>query len=67
MRAAVLLLLSGCSLFSPRGYRGPKSDHFDGEEFFNPNLGTTKEKSGFFDFIGWLFTRDRGEWPEAFH
>jgi L-ascorbate metabolism protein UlaG (beta-lactamase superfamily) len=67
MRAATLLLLCSCSLFSTRGYQGPKSDHFDGEEFFNPDVGTSKENSGFFDFIGWMLTRDRGEWPDPFH
>jgi L-ascorbate metabolism protein UlaG (beta-lactamase superfamily) len=67
MRAALAgLLLAGCTLYSTRPYRGPKSDHFDGEEFFNPHL-TGEDSRGFFDLLAWIFTRDRGEWPERFH
>ncbi len=41
-------------------YKGPKSDHFDGSEFFN------EEKSGhsFSDMIKWLWEMETVDWPE---
>ena len=32
---ALAVLVSGCASFAARGYRGPKSDHFDGTRFHN--------------------------------
>ncbi|MGH9327392.1 MAG: MBL fold metallo-hydrolase [Terriglobia bacterium] len=45
---------------NPR-YRGPISDHFDGERFFNP--GVTSER-GFRDFLRWQLHSRRGVWSE---
>lgn len=63
MRALPLILLAGCTLYSTRPHQGAKSDHFDGEEFFNPELDASR---GFFELLKWMLTRDRGEWPEPF-
>jgi len=43
-------------------YAGPKSDHFDGEKFFNP-WGRRPEK-GFLDIWKWRLNGERAEWPE---
>jgi L-ascorbate metabolism protein UlaG (beta-lactamase superfamily) len=60
-----LLLLSvtavaGCA-WSPPGYKGPKSDHFDGKEFFNQG---NPPEHGFSDFLKWQRTREPGPWTE---
>lgn len=52
------LLLVSCS---PRSYQGPKTDHFDGEQFFNP--GKPMNKS-FLQLLQWRWTRQPGPWPE---
>lgn len=39
----------------------PKSDHFNGKTFFNPNFHGEK---GFFDLLKWQLTADRATWPE---
>ena len=44
---------------APR-YRGPLTDHFDGERFHNPNGDWQSERS----FIKWMLNRDRGHWDE---
>lgn len=41
-------------------YRGPKSDHFDGRVFFNPE---GKEPNGTLDLLHWLIGREKAEWP----
>ena len=46
-------------LAGPR-YRGPLTDHFDGEQFHNLEPGTHSEGS----FIKWQLQRQRGFWPE---
>ena len=43
-------------------YRGPPSDHFDGERFFNPGLGPPPRRAGF--FRRWASASDRAIWPE---
>lgn len=43
------------------GYIGPRSDHFDGEHFFNPGADTRRS---FQDFLRWQRTRQRTLWPE---
>jgi len=53
---AVLLL--SCT---PTYYRGPVSDHFDGERFFNP--GKPMDKT-FVDVLKWYATRERQPWPD---
>jgi L-ascorbate metabolism protein UlaG (beta-lactamase superfamily) len=44
---------------APR-YRGPVSDHFDGERFRNADLSWQSERS----FLKWQLERERGLWPE---
>ncbi|HCR48913.1 MAG TPA: twin-arginine translocation pathway signal [Bacteroidetes bacterium] len=47
--------------FSAPGYRGPKSDHFDGTHFHN--LGDIPQK-GFWDVLKWRINRKNvGYWP----
>src|ERR1700749_3179633 len=43
------------------GYEGPRSDHFDGHRFFNPEARAGR---GFKDFLRWQRTRQRKAWPE---
>ncbi len=38
----------------------PRSDHFDGERFFNPNGHNPR---GFRDLLKWQFGRTQGAWP----
>jgi L-ascorbate metabolism protein UlaG (beta-lactamase superfamily) len=47
--------------FSAPKYRGPKSDHFDGQRFHN--LQTTAH-AGFVDMVRWMANRDEGPWQE---
>jgi L-ascorbate metabolism protein UlaG (beta-lactamase superfamily) len=51
--------ISGCCMFSASGYKGPRSDHFDGKRFFNQGTGP---QQGFFSFLKWVTTRDAPEW-----
>ncbi len=53
---AFLLILTACSS-SPF----QKSDHFDGQEFFNPGVQTNKS---FFQFLKWQMTSQKQVWPE---
>ncbi len=48
------------SLRGGAGYRGPRSDHFDGERFFNPGTGAGKSMA---DFWRWRRTRVPRPWP----
>ncbi|HYC60371.1 MAG TPA: MBL fold metallo-hydrolase [Thermoanaerobaculia bacterium] len=63
--AAVATLVGGGAIlgwfFATPKYRGPKSDHFDGEKFHN--LKATKH-AGFFDMLKWMANRDEGPWQE---
>jgi L-ascorbate metabolism protein UlaG (beta-lactamase superfamily) len=43
-------------------YAGPKSDHFDGESFYNP-WGRMPRK-GLWDILKWRVQGERSEWPE---
>ena len=43
-------------------YAGPKSDHFDGEKFFNP--WNPRPKKGLLDVFKWRMTGERAEWPD---
>jgi L-ascorbate metabolism protein UlaG (beta-lactamase superfamily) len=38
-----------------------KSDHYDGEKFYNPNGPSVRS---FWSFLKWQFTKDTKEWPE---
>ena len=64
----ILLIISVISisallgyLFSAPVYKGPLSDHFNGEKFINP--GAIKAK-GFKDLWKWMRTREKGVWEE---
>lgn len=54
------LFLSACS----SSYKGPRSDHFDGEHFKNQSAIQHKD---FFDFISWMINREPGEWSKNTH
>ena len=45
-----------------RYYRGPPSDHFDGNLFFNPN---GKPPNRFSDLLKWQLGSERTKWPAA--
>lgn len=47
--------------FSAPKYRGPKSDHFDGQRFHNLKATT---HAGFTDMVKWMSNRDEGPWEE---
>jgi L-ascorbate metabolism protein UlaG (beta-lactamase superfamily) len=49
------------SLNGGPGYDGPKSDHFDGQRFFN---ATATAGHGLRDLLRWQRTRQRKLWPE---
>ena len=42
-------------------YHGPKSNHFDGKKFFDPQ---TQYPNNFLDFLKWQFTRNKTAWPK---
>ncbi len=48
---------------SNRYHTGPKSDHFDGTEFFNPS--GTKPK-GVRDLLRWQLRTTKAKWPKAY-
>lgn len=60
-RGAISLILALTGCFGAAGYRGPVSDHFDGERFFNQRPIV---KHGFGDFIAWQVSADEGPWEE---
>lgn len=53
-----IFILVGYLLSAP-AYRGPLSDHFDGQRFINP--GGVKAK-GLKEVFKWMFTRKRSPW-----
>ena len=48
------------SLGGGPGHKGPRTDHFDGERFFNPGAPAGRS---FKDFLRWQRTRERRPWP----
>lgn len=46
-----------------RYYRGPASDHFDGQRFFNPD---GVPPGGLFDLLRWQLSGRRARWPAQF-
>jgi len=48
------------SLSGGPGYFGPRSDHFDGRFFFNPDASAGRS---FRDFLRWRRTANRKPWP----
>ena len=61
MNKKLLICFYFLSCTSAPGYKGPKSDHFNGKKFFN-KYG--KMKNNFFSFLKWRFTADKGNWPD---
>lgn len=66
MKLKLLWATGGCILaliivtFLNRGYHdGPRSDHFDGSRFHNPEPGP-----GFLDHAKWIIGMDTVEWPD---
>jgi len=57
--AVCSLALAGCFGQSEPTYRGPPSDHFDGERFYNPGRPW---KPGALDLLAWKLTDDPGRW-----
>lgn len=57
---ALLLFGSASCVYSAPPYRGPISDHFDGERFHNVPPDQDKELS---DLLEWQRHRVRGSWP----
>lgn len=53
------ILFMGCSVSAKRDY--PKSNHYNGKTFFNPNFHGEKS---FFDVMKWRWTAERAEWPQ---
>jgi L-ascorbate metabolism protein UlaG (beta-lactamase superfamily) len=58
-QAFTLIFLMGCSSLN---YKGPVSDHFDGQRFFNPGIRNDKS---FFTFLKWQLTSDKVPWPKS--
>lgn len=56
-----MALFSGCAFVAPR-YQGPRSDHFDGQRFFNPQ-GPPEQGAG--ALFKWLTHREQGPWHEV--
>ena len=55
----IALLFLGCATLPLTGYRGPLSDHFDGQYFHNIQ---PFQEQAVQDVIAWQFARGRGEW-----
>jgi L-ascorbate metabolism protein UlaG (beta-lactamase superfamily) len=51
----------GCCAFSAESWRGPKSDHFDGERFFFPGA---PEQQGIAGLWKWQTHREHGPWRD---
>src|SRR5207244_12371373 len=49
------------SLAGGAGYDGPRSDHFDGRHFFNPEAPAGRS---FRDLLRWHRTAQRRPWPQ---
>ncbi|MGE3611691.1 MAG: MBL fold metallo-hydrolase [Bacteriovoracaceae bacterium] len=55
------MIFSTLFLLALNGWTAPlKSDHFDGQKFFNPHL---KSENSFFDVIKWKLTSSPSQWP----
>lgn len=63
--ALALALLGGALLYARAGAppRYPRSDHYDGQRFHNPNPGSTPR--GASAMLEWQRTRTPAKWPEA--
>lgn len=63
--ALLCLALPACCSFSERGWRGPKSDHFDGKNFHNLSINPAFEERSPLDLFKWILDRDPGPWPDV--
>lgn len=61
MRKLLLLLGVLVGSASCANSKYPKTDHYNGREFYNPWLLQTK---GFSDFLKWQWSREQVAWPE---
>jgi L-ascorbate metabolism protein UlaG (beta-lactamase superfamily) len=57
LAAAAAAIIERFFFATPR-YRGPRSDHFDGKRFHNPNFVEQDDDS----FLKWMLTREPGRW-----
>jgi L-ascorbate metabolism protein UlaG (beta-lactamase superfamily) len=55
-------VLSIFGLSSCRSYKGPVTDHFDGDLFYNP---WSRYQTTFLDVMKWKFTAKTVEWPQS--
>jgi len=53
-------VLAERKLIAAPHYRGPASDHFDGQRFHNSDPAWQSERS----FLKWMANRQQGHWPE---
>lgn len=53
----ISIIMCSCSNY----YDGPKSDHFDGKKFFDPEQ---QYQRGLIKFIKWRLTKESIKWPE---
>ena len=59
LAAFAFLYAYGCLVLSAPAWKGPVTDHFDGERFHNvPKI----EHRGFGEFLKWRFTREVSPW-----
>ena len=47
---------------TPKTFKWPKSDHYDGKIFFNPETGPISK--GVAEILRWQWTRQRVDWPK---
>jgi L-ascorbate metabolism protein UlaG (beta-lactamase superfamily) len=59
LMGVIVVCGSSCRILSAPRYRGPISDHFDGERFHNE---APLEERGFRDLLRWQLHRNRGPW-----
>ena len=55
-------VLAACAAATFPGYRGPRTDHFDGHHFLNEEPFEEQSPS---ELAQWLLSRHRGEWPDS--
>jgi L-ascorbate metabolism protein UlaG (beta-lactamase superfamily) len=60
----ILLIIVSCSTFDGPSYKGPVSNHFDGERFYN--LDTSHSYSTW-DLIDFLLFSKKGDWDDCWN
>lgn len=60
----MLAIVVGCAGLQVPPHRGPVSEHFDGERFFNPWLPAVDAEKSPWDVLRWRLTGSPGPWPE---